>query len=74
MMQPVIPTTPTYRMADRLLDGRLAELVAADRAAGASWDEVARHLYVEGGVELSRDTLRGWFAASEKDTSNAASA
>ncbi len=47
-------------MANRLLDGRLDELIAEYRAAELSWEEISRKLYEAGGVEVSAETLRKW--------------
>lgn len=50
-------------MADRLTGGRLASLIAAYRAEGLSWDDVARKLYDDGGVEANGETIRKWATA-----------
>lgn len=52
--------TSAYRMADRLLDGKLADLIAQYRAAGMTWDQVSRQLYIDGGVEVTNQTLINW--------------
>lgn len=49
-----------FRMADRLVDGRLADLLGTYRSEGLSWDEISRRLYAESGVEVSAGTLSLW--------------
>jgi hypothetical protein len=50
----------SYRMADRLTDGRLAEIVARERDSGRSFDAIVRHLYADFGIEVTRQTLSDW--------------
>lgn len=47
-------------MADRMADGTLAERLKGLRAAGESWEAIARQLYDECGIEVSGQTLRTW--------------
>lgn len=47
-------------MADRLLEGRLTERLTALRQDGRSFDDIAKALHGEGGVEVSGETLRIW--------------
>lgn len=56
------PTSSTYRMANRLVDGRLAEIIAEGRTEGLSWDQISQRLY-ESGVEANGETLRQWAKA-----------
>lgn len=47
-------------MADRLAEGRLAEIITAGRANGLSYDEIGRRLYADYGIEATRQTLANW--------------
>lgn len=47
-------------MADKLLEGNLEERLRTYRAAGVSWQEIARRLYSEASVEASVTTLIKW--------------
>jgi hypothetical protein len=47
-------------MADRLLDGKLADQMATLYAETSSWAEVARRLLVNHGIQVSDQTLRRW--------------
>jgi IS30 family transposase len=54
--------TPAFRMADRMVGGRLLEIVREELAAGRSPEEISRTLYADHGVEVSGTTLRRWLA------------
>lgn len=54
------PTSPHFRMADRLADGKLAEIIARGRAEGLSFDDIARRLYADFGIEVTRQTVANW--------------
>lgn len=56
---PNTPKSPTWRMADLLLGGRLAERISALRAEGNSFEEVARLLANEG-VRVTSKTVSSW--------------
>lgn len=62
-----VRTTPTHRLADVLLPTTLAEFVAEKRADGRSWRLIARDLHEDtnGQVDVTAETLRGWFGAEE---------
>lgn len=55
--------TTLRQFADYVLDGRLDERVRDLRAAGHSWEIVARHLWVETDqlVSVTAQALRGWY-------------
>ena len=57
---PIMPNTATWRMADRLTGGTLADLIAAYRADALSPDQIASRLYAEHGVEVVGRTIRRW--------------
>lgn len=52
--------TSHWRLADRVLDGRLAETLTAFYRESRSWEDVARRLYAEHGLTVSGQTLRRW--------------
>jgi len=52
--------TPQFRMAQRLAGGKLAELLARYRNENRSFDEIARLLYAEHGIEVTRQTIARW--------------
>lgn len=55
-------TDAALRMADRLADGTLAELLARYRKAQVGWAAIARMLEVDHGIVVSSDTLPVWAA------------
>ena len=60
--------TPTQRLADLLLPTTLADFVQGRREAGRSWRLIARDLHQEtdGQVDVTAETLRGWFSTPER--------
>ncbi len=68
MLPEMAPRSGTYRMANRLTGGKLADLLTEYRAAGLSWDDISRRLYGDFGVEVTAVTLQSW--ASEPATSD----
>lgn len=59
-------------MADRMADGSLAQIIADRRDAGDSFDQVAKHLYAEHGIDVSGQTVANWTAAMAKAGGDAA--
>lgn len=55
-----MPNTATWRMADRLTGGTLADTIRGYRTAGLSPDQIAARLYADHGVEVTGRTLRRW--------------
>lgn len=55
--------TPTRRLADLLLGGRLDQFVLTKRAEGRSWRLIARDLWetTNGELDVTYETLRAWF-------------
>lgn len=51
-------------MADRLAGGKLALIIAAYKAEGLSLDAIARRLYADFGIEVTRQTVANWSPAS----------
>jgi intein-encoded DNA endonuclease-like protein len=64
-------TTAQYRMADRLAGGELARLLRELRASDASYEAIARQLYSDYGIEVTRQTVANW--VNELDIDEAAS-
>lgn len=54
--------TPTRRLLDLNLGGKLDEFVAERRAAGASWTTISFDLLQATGERVSDESLRTWFA------------
>lgn len=61
-------------MADRLAGGKLAEEIATHKAAGHSFNHIARLLYADHGIEVTRQTLADWWNALEADPGEKATA
>lgn len=57
-------------MADRLLDGRLDEVVTTLRQQGMSWSGISKHLLVEHGVDVTDQTLRNWYGEEPTEASS----
>lgn len=49
-----------FPLVDRLLDGSLADKLAAWRADGLSYFEISNRLRVEHDVQITPDTVRRW--------------
>lgn len=52
--------SPNFRMADRLADGKLAEIITTYRLEGLSFDDIARRLFADHGIEVTRQTIANW--------------
>jgi hypothetical protein len=52
-------------MADRLLGGRLDEVLRTHREQGLGAEDIARRLYAEAGIEVSGETVRRWLKTQE---------
>ena len=52
--------TSHWRMADRVLEGRLADTLGTLYRECRSWEAVARRLYADHGLTVSGQTLRRW--------------
>jgi hypothetical protein len=61
--------TPTYHLANVLLDGQFSEWVAERRAAGRSWRRIALELYEvsDQRINVTHETLRNWFLSTNGD-------
>ena len=66
------PTSSVWRMADTLAGGKLAERIAELRADDASPDRIARQLYADHGIEVTRQTIYSWLAILDTDPVDAA--
>lgn len=49
-----------YPLADRLIDGGLRNLLSQRRAAGDSFEVIARSLATDHGVDVATETVRRW--------------
>jgi len=47
-------------MADRLAGGDLANIIAASRSKGFSWDSIAARLYADHHIEVTGNTVQSW--------------
>lgn len=57
-----------FALADKLVDGGLAERLAQEMAAGRSFDSISQRLTAEG-ISVSRETVRRWCIDLGFDTS-----
>lgn len=59
--------SPTYLLADTLLDDGIESFVRARRSEGASWRRIALDLWeaTDRKVEVTHETLRSWFPGEE---------
>jgi hypothetical protein len=58
-----VETTPLFELADSALDGQLAEFIRNRRDHAASWDAIARELFVATGhrISVTGATVRNWY-------------
>lgn len=68
--------TPTRRLADLLLGGKLDDFVLTRRAEGRAWRLISRDLWEEtdGELDVTYETLRSWFPDDRDPHTEAASA
>ena len=52
--------SPVFRMADRMVEGRLAQIIVDYHAEGHSHEHISRLLWAEHGIDVSGQTLRRW--------------
>lgn len=57
--------TPQFRMADRLVGGKLVAILSERRARNDSFERIARDLFAEHGIEVTRQTVASWWKALE---------
>lgn len=62
------PNSASYRMADRLTDGKLAELLRVYRGAGDSFQTIARRLFADHGIEVTDQTINNWLVVLDGET------
>lgn len=55
--------SPTYLLADVLLDGKLREYVEAERKRGVSWRRIALNLrdLTDRRIDVTHVTVHSWF-------------
>ena len=63
----------SIRLADRLLDGGLAEFIHQRRADGVSWYEIAFEFTTRTGVMVPSETMRRWADDLDSDATPVAS-
>jgi hypothetical protein len=54
--------SPTWRMADRLAQGCLAERILSHRSDGLSFNAISARLYADHGIEVTGTTIGVWLA------------
>lgn len=57
--------TATQRLADHMLDGKLADYVLSRRAKGDSWRRIALDLRDDIGIDVTHETVRSWYMADD---------
>ena len=55
-----MPPTSSFPLIDRLFDGHFAEWLQEARAAGESFEAIARRLAAEHDIEVTGETIRRW--------------
>ena len=67
-------TKPLARLADNLLEGRLAEFITTRRAEGKSWDSIAKELWAatDHEIDVTGVTVCAWSDAFAADATDAA--
>lgn len=63
--------TNTFRMADGLVGGRLAEVITEYRDQNLAWEDIARRLYADYGVQVTASTIRRWSELLDQDAATA---
>lgn len=56
-----VPPHSLYPLVDRLLGGRLHEILGEQIAAGQSFERIARWLAIEHDVDVTGETVRRWW-------------
>ena len=67
------PNSASYRMADRLTDGTLANLLRGYRSVGDSYQTIARRLFAQHGIEVTDQTINNWIVILENEAAEVAS-
>lgn len=57
------PTSNVWRMADRLAGGNLAKTIRTLDQRDLSPEQIARELYANHGVDVTRQTITNWLKA-----------
>jgi phytoene/squalene synthetase len=55
-----VVASSNFHMADRVLNGRLRQVLAELYLVTRSWEEVSRRLYADHGIRVTGQTLRRW--------------
>lgn len=64
--------TATFRMADRLAGGNLADMIRAMREDDLSPDQIAARLYADHRIEVTGRTIARWLPSLVTDGPEAA--
>lgn len=62
----VMASTDLYPLVDRIVPGGLGPFLSAARAAGDSFETIARRLATDHEVSVSGDTVRRWSARASE--------
>lgn len=57
--------TPIRPLVDRILGGRLTDVLVDLRCEGLSYERIARHLGAVHGIEITGEQVRKWAIASD---------
>ena len=67
------PTSATWRMANRLVDGQLADILRGYEAAGLSLRAISERLWTEHRIEVAHVTVGNWLTLLRRDDEPVAS-
>lgn len=67
-------STPIRPLVERILNGRLTDVLVQCRRDGMSFERIARHLGAEHGIEVTGEQVRKWSHESGVDDLAAAPA
>lgn len=59
--------TATQRLADHLLDGKLAEFVMSRRAKGDSWRRISNDLRDQTSIDVTYEAIRNWYFTADAE-------
>lgn len=57
--------SPNWRMANKLADGKLDQIVTERIANGDPLERISRDLLADHGIDISRVTLRNWYVVGQ---------
>lgn len=59
-MPSTVPDSSTWRLADQLSGGALAETIVELKTDGATDDHISHELYKQFGISVTRSTVTAW--------------